>query len=341
MVSRLPETSAVLTVRRAVRQWLREPGRVERERVAPGCDVAAVAVAFSGGPDSLALLAAAVAEFGSADAIVVDHGLQEKSREVAEQAARIARDLGARRVTVVPVRVEGAGGTEAAARRARYAALDEHRAGSPVLLGHTLDDQAETVLLGFGRGSGPRSVSGMRAWDPPWGRPLLGVRRADTHAMCADLEVEPWLDPHNEDRRFARVRLRHEVLPTLEDVLGGGVAEALARTAIRIDEDERLLDDMATAALRAIAPDAVTDPTAGLPIDRLEPIPAPIRRRMLRRWLLDRDISLFTDGQLRSIDELIGRWRGQGPVAVAGGGPRHRLVVTRRHGRLIVESADC
>ncbi len=324
MSGRLPETPAVLAIRRAVRVWW-----AERDETLPPV------VALSGGPDSVALLAAAVAEAGTTEAIVVDHGLQEGSREVALAAARIADVLGAR-ATVVTVDVAGSGGLEAAARRARYEALDARRAGRAVLLGHTLDDQAETVLLGFGRGSGPGSVSGMRPWEAPWGRPLLGVRRADTHVMCADLGVEPWHDPHNRDRRFTRVRLRHEILPALEDALGGGVAEALARTAIRIDEDERMLDAMAAEQLRMIA----DQPAADLPIERLEPIPPPLRRRILRRWLLDRGTSSFTDRQLRAIDDLIGRWRGQGAVAVAGGGPRARLVVTRRHGRLIVEPAD-
>ncbi|MDI4659410.1 tRNA lysidine(34) synthetase, partial [Xanthobacter autotrophicus] len=122
-------------------------------------------------------------------------------------------------------------GPEAAARVARYAALDAARRGRPVLLAHTLDDQAETVLLGLGRGSGARSLRGMAAWDAPWGRPLLGVRAADTRAACRDLGLEPWNDPHNTDPAFTRVRLRREVLPLLEDVLGGGVAEGLARTA--------------------------------------------------------------------------------------------------------------
>lgn len=332
--ARLPRTPAVLAVRRAVRDWWAE--HTEHTEQGEGeVSVGAPVVALSGGPDSVALLAAAITELGTTDAIVVDHGLQEGSAQIARQAVDIARQLGAR-ARVVPVRVEGTGGVEAAARRARYAALDEHRDGRTVLLGHTLDDQAETVLLGFGRGSGPRSVSGMRPRDAPWGRPLLTVRRADTVAMCADLGVTPWCDPHNADPRFTRVRLRREILPALEDALGGGVAEALARTAIRLDEDEQFLDGIAVAALRAIT----DEPGADLPVDRLEPIPPPIRRRLLRRWLLDRDIALFTDRQLRAIDDLVGHWRGQGAVAVAGGGPRARLVVTRRHGRLSVEPAD-
>ena len=117
-----------------------------------------------------------------------------------------------------------------------------------MLLAHTLDDQAETVLLGLGRGSGPRSIAGMRPYDPPWCRPLLGVRRAVTHGACAELGLTPWHDPHNADPRFTRVRLRTEVLPLLEDVLGGGVAEALARTAAALREDAEVLDDLAARA---------------------------------------------------------------------------------------------
>ena len=106
--------------------------------------------------------------------------------------------------------VDGGGGLEAAARRARYGALRAARPhpDSPVLLGHTLDDQAETVLLGLGRGSGARSLAGMRTWDPPWLRPLLGLRRADTAAACRSQGLTFWDDPHNVDPRFTRVRLR-------------------------------------------------------------------------------------------------------------------------------------
>ena len=114
-----------------------------------------------------------------------------------------------------------------------------------MLLAHTLDDQAETVLLGLGRGSGPRSIAGMRPCDPPWFRPLLAERRSVTHAVCAELGLPAWDDPHNHDRRFTRVRLRSEVLPLLEDVLDGGVAEALARTAAALREDTDALDGLA------------------------------------------------------------------------------------------------
>ncbi|MGH3524279.1 MAG: tRNA lysidine(34) synthetase, partial [Mycobacterium sp.] len=152
------------------------------------------AVGLSGGPDSLALTAAAAGLLPTT-ALIVDHGLQPDSAEVAATARAQAMDLGCVGAQIVCVRVGGKGfhgGPEAAARAARYAALDDARGDDPVLLGHTLDDQAETVLLGLGRGSGARSMAGMRPYDPPWCRPLLGVRRAVTHAACAELGLTPW-----------------------------------------------------------------------------------------------------------------------------------------------------
>src|SRR5580765_8209334 len=219
---------AVAEVRLAVRELL-------RGRTGP------VAVACSGGADSLALAAATafVAQrLGIvAGLITVDHGLQDGSAVQAARVAAIGYELGLDPVAVVRVDVGTAGGPEGAARDARYAALAA--SGADVLLGHTLDDQAESVLLGLGRGSGARSIAGMRAVDGRWLRPFLGLRRATTVAACAALGLEPWADPHNADPAFRRVRLRGEVLPLLEDVLAGGVADALARTAdlVRADAD--------------------------------------------------------------------------------------------------------
>ena len=313
----LPETPAILEVRHAVRGW------VARHEPA-----GTVVVALSGGADSLALTAAAVAEAASVRALVVDHRLQHGSDEVAAEAAARARGLGCARADVLPVDVTGPGGLEAAARAARYAALDAGRGGHPVLLGHTLDDQAETVLLGLARGSGGRSIRGMADYDAPWGRPLLGVRRDTTRRACAELGLVPYEDPHNADPGFARVRLRTEVLPLLEDALGGGVAAALARTAEQLREDGEVLDALAD---RAVACAREGD---DLVVDRLLEIPVAVRRRALRAWLLGRGAKALTDKQLRAVDDLIGRWRGQGGVAVGGGGPGVRLVASRRRGRL-------
>ncbi|GAA4490719.1 tRNA lysidine(34) synthetase TilS [Rhodococcus olei] len=316
---RLPEGPALLEIRHAVRRWT---------AAHPSGD--GVAVALSGGADSLALTAAAVAEAGPVHALVVDHRLQEGSDEVARRAADRALAFGCASARVLPVRVDGPGGLEAAARSARYAALDAARAGRPVLLGHTLDDQAETVLLGLARGSGPRSIAGMRDRDGPWGRPLLRVRRAVTERACGELGLQPYRDPHNLSPAFTRVRLRTEALPLLEQILGGGVAQALARTADQVREDGDVLDAVATDLRRAA--------TTGDELDTevLAAAPPAVRRRALREWLQVRGVSGLTDTQLRTADDLVGRWRGQGGVALGGGRRDARLVLSRRRGRLSV-----
>jgi tRNA(Ile)-lysidine synthase len=285
-----------------------------------------VLVACSGGADSLALAAATLAVRGpdGSRAAVVDHGLQDGSAERALATVGVLDGMGMR-ADVHPVRVDGDGGLEAAARRARYAALRAARPhpDSPVLLGHTLDDQAETVLLGLGRGSGPRSLAGMRTWDAPWLRPLLGVRRAVTRAACAELGLPVWDDPHNADARFTRVRLRHEVLPLLEDVLAGGVAAALARTAAQLREDVDALDAVA-AGLLAVGQDGDdlrTDPLTGLH-------PA-LRRRVLRAWLTAADVTGLTATHLGAADVLAAQGPDRGGVALPGG-----LEVVRARGRL-------
>ncbi|MGA5534024.1 tRNA lysidine(34) synthetase TilS [Mycolicibacterium nivoides] len=294
-------------------------------------DGSAWCVALSGGPDSLAL-AAVAAGLRPTTALIVDHRLQAGSDTVAETAHRQALALGCVAAHVLSVDVGRSGGPEAAARQARYAALDTARDGAPVLLGHTLDDQAETVLLGLGRGSGARSIAGMRAHDPPWHRPLLGVRRTLTHAVCDELGLTPWQDPHNADRRFTRVRLRHEVLPLLEDVLGGGVAEALARTATALREDTETLDALAGEALAGVRTEA------GLDTARLAPLPDALRRRVIRAWLLDGGACDLTDIQIRGVDRLVTAWRGQGGVAVGSGLRKQRLFAARRNGVLTMHT---
>lgn len=327
---RLPETAAVLEIRRAVRAWAGEYLAAN----------AAVAVGLSGGADSLALTAAAVVEIGDVDALIVDHRLQDGSAQVAADAAAAALALGCRSARVLAVDVGTEGGLEAAARTARYLALDAARAGAPVLLGHTLDDQAETVLLGLARGSGGRSIQGMAAYAEPWGRPLLGVRRATTRQMCADLGRTPHEDPHNLSPEFTRVRLRTEALPLLEDVLGGGVAPALARTAEQLREDGALLDVLADELLEAARLPETTGDEVALSIETLATAPAALRRRAIRSWLLDSGAKALTDRHLRAVDALVTAWRGQGGVAVGGGSPDTRLVAAREHGRLTLRGHD-
>jgi tRNA(Ile)-lysidine synthase len=323
---------AVATVRRAVRSAL--------DGLPPTARAAPLLVACSGGADSTALLAAARAVApGRIHVAVVDHALQECSaeRSAALVAGLIAQDVPAAVHTVV---VDGPGGVEAAARRVRYDALRAARPhpDSPVLLGHTLDDQAETVLLGLGRGSGARSLAGMATWDPPWLRPLLGLRRVDTIAACRAQGLPFWDDPHNTDPRFTRVRLRREVLPLLEEVLAGGVAEALARTAAQLRDDGEALDaaahDLLACAYRN-AEDTVQERKArALDADVLGTAPAAVRRRALRAWLTAQGVTGLTDLHLRAADDLVGRWRGQGAVALP-----QRLELVREHGRLRVRTA--
>lgn len=287
--------------------------------------------ALSGGADSLALTAAA-ATLKPTTALIVDHGLQPESADVAAAAREHALSLGCVDAQVLCVDVGTEGGPEAAARTARYAALEAARGDAPVLLAHTLDDQAETVLLGLGRGSGARSISGMRPCDPPWYRPLLGVRRAMTHAACDELNLTPWHDPHNSDRRFTRTRLRTEVLPLLEEVLGGGVAEALARTATALREDNDTLDELARHELTASAT------AGGLDTARLAVLPEAVRRRVIRGWLLAGGAAGLTDKQIRGVDNLVTAWRGQGGVAVGSSLRSQRLIAGRRDGMLTLHT---
>ena len=289
-------------------------------------------VACSGGADSVALALAvrAVAPGRPVIGATVDHGLQDGSAARAEHTADLLRGIGCGPVERVTVTVGRIGGPEAAARQARYAALGELSAAwahAPVLLGHTRDDQAETVLLGLARGSGPRSIAGMRPWRPPWGRPLLGVTRSDTEATCAEAGLPPWRDPHNADPAFTRVRLRTEVMPLLEDVLGGGVRDALARTSDLMSDDLDALDRLAEAALDgARAGDTLVAPA-------LADLPAAVRRRVLRRWLAGMGARSLTHDHLARLDAQLADRHGPAQVRLPGG-----LDVWRRGDLLTVEA---
>jgi len=317
----MDRTGAVATLQAAVAKFVRDHA----------AGVPSWCVALSGGADSLSLTAVAARTMPTT-ALIVDHRLQPDSQRVAANACEQAITLGCVDAQVLSVDVGTAGGLEAAARTARYPALDEARAGAPVLLAHTLDDQAETVLLGLGRGSGTRSIAGMLPCDPPWYRPLLGVRRSVTHAACAELGIDPWHDPHNADRRFTRARLRADVLPLLEEVLGGGVAEALARTATALREDTDTLDGLAERAL------AEFGAGQGLDTGRLATLPEAVRRRVIRRWLLAGGASGLTDKQIRGVDTLVTAWRGQGGVAVGSPLRNRRLIAGRRDGLLTLHT---
>jgi tRNA(Ile)-lysidine synthase len=288
-----------------------------------------VLVACSGGADSLALAAAVAFEAPRAGvpagALTVDHGLQEGSAERAEATAELLRKLGLAPVDVLTVVVGTDGGPEAAARTARLHALETAAGDARIALGHTLDDQAETVLLGLGRGSGPRSIAGMVEERGIWWRPLLGVRRATTRQACADQGLPVWDDPWNTDPAYTRARLRADVLPRLEEVLGGGVAPALARTAALLREDLDALDALAAAAHARLTDDGDLDARGAAEL------PAALRRRVLRAWLRDGGVPDVQAVHLHAVDALLVAWRGQGRVDLPSGAG-----VVRASGRLVL-----
>ncbi|MCL2470406.1 MAG: tRNA lysidine(34) synthetase TilS [Propionibacteriaceae bacterium] len=286
-------------------------------------------IGLSGGADSLALTAAMAwardhrsGPLAGVDvsARVIDHGLQPGSHDVAVQAAQQAKDLGIDG-EVVQVEVDPThGGMEAAAREVRYAAL----AGGPpalILLAHTLDDQAETVLLGMARGSGVRSLAGMPARRDQIVRPFLTIRRADTQQACRDWGLDWWQDPANEDPSYARSRVR-SAMDTLDQVLGPGLAEGLVRTADLCREDADFLDDLVDQA--RVDP---TQPTLDVPT--LIALDTPIRHRLLLRWLRHPNPDGVTRTHVLAVECLLTDWHGQKAVSIPGG---H---VTRENGRLI------
>jgi tRNA(Ile)-lysidine synthase len=279
-----------------------------------------VLAACSGGPDSLALAAAlaftAPRAGLRAGAVTVDHGLQHGSAARAASVASGLRELGLDPVQVRTVTVDGRGGPEAAARAARYGALEKAAAdlgAVAVLLGHTLDDQAETVLLGLARGSGARSLAGMPPRRGVFVRPLLGVRREVAAAACAADGLTPWADPHNADRRFARVRVRLDALPALEAALGPGVAEALARTAGQLRDDAEVLEK--------IAADERSRDAAPLSIESLAGLPDAVRTRILRSAALAAGCpaGALTATHVTRISELVTSYHGQRWIDLPGG----------------------
>ncbi|MER7211885.1 tRNA lysidine(34) synthetase TilS [Streptosporangium sp. NPDC020072] len=329
---------AVADVRRAVRLAL--------DGTAPG---SLVLVACSGGADSLALAAATgfVAPRAGlrAGLLTVDHDLQPGSDDRARDLVRLAPSLCLDPAEAVRVRVGTEGGPEAAARQARYAALSEaaERLGAAaVLLGHTRDDQAETVLLGLARGSGTRSLAGMPARAGLYLRPLLGLGRRTTAAACAGMGLSPWEDPHNRDPRYTRVRVRTRLLPALEDELGPGVAEALARTADLCRDDADALDGWAgrayaEAVARGAGDSALSDiadePGAVvLAVREVVDLPSAVRRRVLRRAAIEAGSppGTLAAAHVLQVDRLVTAWRGQRRVEVPGG-----IGVVRRYGTLV------
>ena len=290
-----------------------------------------ILVAVSGGADSLALAYALSLEAPKlalrVEGVTVDHQLQSQSSVQAEKVVATLATMGIEKTHVIKVDVNITDGLEASARRARYAALDlcaEKTGATFVFLGHTRDDQSESVLLGLARGSGARSLSAMALRNGKYVRPLLAITREETLGACAEAQLDPWDDPHNADKAFTRVRVRTDVIPNLEKNLGPGISAALARTASLLRDDADALDQLAETEF------ALHDPLS-LDISRLEKLPKAIRTRVLRLAIYAAGApsgSLSAD-HITPIEALITEWSGQGASDLPGG-----VRVSRISGRL-------
>jgi tRNA(Ile)-lysidine synthase len=290
-----------------------------------------VIVAASGGADSSALAAGLLPECQAKAikliALIVDHGLQKNSADVAHEAKKELNKIGIENVEIRKITVQVTDGVEASARRARYAALNDvaklHNAVA-IFLGHTKDDQAETVLLGLARGSGTRSLSGMAQRIDVYRRPLLSIRREQTEAACEEIGIKFWRDPHNQSMEYTRVRVRENVLPMMEKEIGPGVADALVRSAKLLRDDADALDQWADEIFDELDPISLDIPT-------LESLPRAIRTRVLRKaiYLAGAPSGSLSADHIEPVESLITAWKGQGPVSLPGG-----VTIERISGRL-------
>jgi tRNA(Ile)-lysidine synthase len=330
---------AVAAIRHAV--------RVSLSALDPGDLVLA---ACSGGADSLATAAALAFEAPKigvqAGGVTVDHGLQPGSAEQAELVAATMTDLGLSpalsvTVAVAPPSSADYRGPEAAARSARYAALEAaaKTVAAPgeawIMLGHTLDDQAETVLLGLARGSGARSLAGMAPQSGRYLRPLLRIRRAQTAAACAALGLDSWQDPQNSDPAFTRTRVRLDAMPALAAVLGPGLAEALGRTAELLRADADALDAIAADEADKLGGTG-TALSGGWSTAAVGALPGAIRHRVLRRAAVAAGCPAgdLSHRHTTSLDELVSGWHGQRWIDLPGG-----VRCQRRYGKLLFTAA--
>ena len=290
-----------------------------------------VIVAASGGADSSALAAGLLPECKAKAikliALIIDHGLQKNSADVAHEAKKELNKIGIENVEIRKIAVQVTDGLEASARRARYAALNDvaklHNAVA-IFLGHTKDDQAETVLLGLARGSGTRSLSGMAQRIDIYRRPLLSISREQTEAACEEIGIKFWRDPHNQSMEYTRVRVRENVLPMMEKEIGPGVSDALVRSAKLLRDDADALDQWADEVFDELDPISLDIPT-------LESLPRAIRTRVLRKaiYLAGAPSGSLSADHIEPVESLITAWKGQGPVSLPGG-----VTIERISGRL-------
>jgi tRNA(Ile)-lysidine synthase len=279
-------------------------------------------IAVSGGADSLALASATVFESKKLKlrvaTVTIDHGLQKASAKVTEQTLEKLHQIGITEAWSKKVKVGTRGGPEAAARDARYKALESIRIESKsdfIVLGHTANDQAETVLLGLTRGSGSKSLSGMSARSERLLRPILSIDRKTTEQFCKDENISPWQDPQNKNLKFLRVRIRKVVLPFLEKQLGNGIFGNLIRTSSHLQEDDQYLSGVAEKAFKKIAKTSAL--TVNLDQPGLLKLPAAIRNRVIKSAIdyFEVDSSRV---HVLAVTDLVLNWHGQKPLALPG-----------------------
>lgn len=294
-----------------------------------------IGVGVSGGADSLALMVGLSTLYRGDRAslvrpVIIDHGLQEETSQVASQTAAICAEMGFH-ADIVPVDItETASGMESDARRARYGAFEQKIAEyglDALLLGHTKSDQAEQVVLGMIRGSGTRSLAGMPEVREVYRRPFLhSLSRQDTEKVCEEAGLQYWSDPHNEDTAYRRVSVR-KFLNSAEQSTGSNLVDPLVRTAQIAAEDAEALDFYAD-----IAYEKVVD--AEWSVDALSSLPVSVRKRVIRRRLLEMVSSsdTVTFEIVQRVESFISEWYGQKAVSVAGG------VSVERRGRYLLFS---
>jgi len=314
------KTPALLELRKAVRTWFK--------KLEPNSKVC---IGVSGGADSLALAAASKLESANFPidliAVIVDHGLQDNSEETAQFAKQQLTKLGFQDIFIGRANVQITDGLEASARRARYKVFQQAiETFSPVafMLGHTKNDQAEGVLLGLARGSGTKSLSGMQEVSGIFIRPLLGIDRLTTEIACQEANINFWVDPHNSNLDFTRVRVRENILPLLESEIGPGITDALARSAKILREDASALDEWAERVFAQVDP-------FDIEILTLEELPVAIRSRVLRLaiYAAGAPTGSISAAHLEPIEAFVSDWRGQGHTSLPGG-----VKVCRISGRL-------
>ena len=302
---KIENTPALWQIRKAVKPWLSDSA----QPVLFGC---------SGGVDSMALAVALFMESSNIKVIpiVIDHGLQDGSAQTTSQTIDRLKQIGFTQVESARAQVTMTDGLEASARRARYQLFNQFidtYQPKYFLLAHTLNDQAENVLLGLARGSGTRSLSGMAEQSNIYIRPLLKISREITTAACDEAQLQIWSDPHNEDLRFSRVKTRLNVLPTLEANLGPGITNALARSADLLRDDADALDGFSLEYFNQAD-------QSNLDVKDLERLPKAIRTRVLRLaiYRAGAPVGSLSAEHIASAEALISDWHGQKEVSLPG-----------------------